>query len=63
MICRGGLPKSAKVIVTFVEVAVHHDSPALLLLTRGRESGRFSAKARAGIYSGCLGKGMSVDPA
>ena len=54
MICRGGLPKSAKVIVTFVEVPVLHDSRVLF-------SG-FSAKACAGRYGGaCLGKGKSVD--
>ena len=52
-------------IVTFDEVAVDHDSLALLplVMLRGRDSDLFSAKACGGIYSGtCLGKGESVDP-
>jgi hypothetical protein len=58
--CRGGLPKSAKVIVTLVEVAVDHDpSP----FPPGRDSDFLPSNACAGINSGAgLTKGESVEP-
>jgi hypothetical protein len=66
VICRGGLPRSPKVIVTLVEVAVDHDSSALppLIVLRGRDSGLPPAMACAAVYSGgCLGKDESAGPA